>query len=361
MLRLKINLQLFTGEKTEKATPKRKREAREKGQVLQSKEINSALVLLVVFLSMNLFKKYWYIEFYKFYHKALDYTYDINSIYTFKNITKFLNETLLIILKLSLPLLLISLAVGLICNYMQVGFLFTTKTLTIKLSKLNPVSGFKRMFSLKSIVELVKSLFKTFVLIYVTASYLLNEYNNILNVFDMNIQQTVEYAWSLVLNIVVRSAIVLLVLAILDYYYKKWEHEKGLKMSKHEVKEEYKQTEGDPKIKSKIKEKQRQIAMRRMMQDVPKADVVITNPTHFAVALVYNDDSQEAPKVIAKGQDLIAQNIKKIAKENDIPLFENKPLARKLFFTVDIGEFIPPDLYHAVAEVLAYIYSLKNQ
>lgn len=361
MPKFRIDLQLFTGEKTEKATPKRRREAREKGQVLQSKEINSALVLLVVFLSMNLFKKYWYLEFYKFYHKVLDYSYDINSVYTFKNITKFLNETLLIIIKLSLPLLLISLAVGLICNYMQVGFLFTTKTLTIKLSKLNPISGFKKMFSMKSIVELVKSLFKTFVLIYVTASYLLKEYNNILNVFDMNIEQTVEYAWSLVLNIVVRSALVLLVLAILDYYYKKWEHEKGLKMSKQEIKEEYKQTEGDPKIKSKIKEKQRQIAMRRMMQDVPKADVVITNPTHFAVALVYNDDSFEAPKVIAKGQDLIAQNIKKIAKENDIPLFENKPLARKLFFTVDIGEFIPPDLYHAVAEVLAYIYSLKNK
>jgi flagellar biosynthetic protein FlhB len=361
MQRLKINLQLFTGEKTEKATPKRRREAREKGQVLQSKEINSALVLLAVFLSMNLFKKYWYLEFYKFYHKVLAYSSDINSIYTYKNITKFLSETLFFILKLSLPLLLISLAVGLICNYMQVGFLFTTKTLTMKLSKLNPISGLKRMFSMKSIVELLKSLFKTFVLIYVTSSYLLKEYNNILNVFDMNIEQTVEYAWSLVLNIVIRSALVLLVLAIIDYYYKKWEHEKGLKMSKQEIKEEYKQTEGDPKIKSKIKEKQRQIAMRRMMQDVPKADVVITNPTHFAVALAYNDDSQEAPRVIAKGQDLIAQNIKRIAKENDIPLFENKPLARKLFATVDIGEFIPPDLYHAVAEVLAYIYSLKNQ
>lgn len=361
MPKFKINLQLFTGEKTEKATPKRRREAREKGQVLQSKEINSALILLFVFLSINLFKKYWYTEFYKFYHQVLDYSYDINSVYTFKNITKFLSETLFLIIKLSLPLLLISLAIGLICNYMQVGFLFTTKTIAVKFSKLNPISGFKRIFSLKSIVELVKSLIKTFILIYVTVSYLLKEYNNILNVFDMNIDQTVEYAWSLVLNIVIRSAIVLLVLAVLDYYYKKWEHEKGLKMSKQEVKEEYKQTEGDPKIKSKIKEKQRQIAMRRMMQDVPKADVVITNPTHFAVALAYNEDSNEAPKVIAKGQDLIAQNIKRIAKENDIPLFENKPLARKLFFTVDIGELIPPDLYHAVAEVLAYIYSLKNQ
>ena len=190
--------------------------------------------------------------------------------------------------------------------------------------------------------------------------YLSKEYTNILNVFDMEIGQMMTYMWKIVLGIAIRSSVVLLILAILDYFYKKWEFEKELKMSKHDVKEEYKQTEGDPQIKSKIKEKQRQIAMRRMMQDVPKADVVITNPTHFAVALVYDNEADKAPKVIAKGQDLIAQNIKRIARENDIPLFENKSLARQLFYTVDVGEFIPPDLYHAVAEVLAYIYSLKN-
>lgn len=357
----RINLQLFNEEKTEKATPKRRKEAREKGQVLQSKEINSALVLIIVFIAINFFNKYWFKEFYLFYSKMLNYSSNIGEAYTYTNITIFLNETLLLILKLSLPLLLISLAVGLICNYIQVGFLFTTKPLAMKLDKLNPISGFKRMFSLKSLVELLKSLLKTVILIYITASYLLKEYGNIIKVFDMDIPQIMKYAWSLILNIAIRSGIVLLILAIFDYFYKKWEHEKGLKMSKHEVKEEYKQTEGDPKIKSKIKEKQRQIAMRRMMQDVPKADVVITNPTHFAVALVYDDDAYEAPRVIAKGKDLIAQNIRKIAKENDIPLFENKPLARKLFFNVEVGEFIPPDLYHAVAEVLAYIYSLKNQ
>ncbi|SHJ91416.1 flagellar biosynthesis protein FlhB [Paramaledivibacter caminithermalis] len=361
MLKLRFDLQLFTGEKTEKPTAKRRKEARDKGQVHQSKDINSALILIFVFSSINLLKGYWYKEVYKFYHKVLNYTSDISSIYIFKNIVLFLNETLLLIVKLSLPLLLISLTVGIVCSYMQVGFLFTTKTLKPKLDKLNPIAGFKRMFSMKSLVELVKSLLKTTILLYISCSYLLKEYNNILNVFDMDLDQVIDYAWSLVFNITIRLGIALLILAILDYYYKKWEHEKGLKMSKQEVKEEYKQTEGDPKIKSKIKEKQRQIAMRRMMQDVPKADVVITNPTHFAVALTYNEDAHDAPKVIAKGQDLIAQNIKKIAKENDIPLFENKPLARRLYYTVDIGEFIPPDLYHSVAEILAYIYSLKNQ
>jgi len=360
MLNYKINLQLFAGEKTEKATPKRRREARQKGQVLQSKEINSAFVLLVVFLSINLLYEYWFKEMYKFYNKTLGYSESINSLYTFKSITLLLNESIWVILKLSLPLLLTSMIIGLICSYMQVGFLFTTKPLAIKFDKLNPISGFKRMFSMKSVVELVKALLKIVILIYATVKYLIKEYNNIINVFDMEIGQSMAYMWKLVLYISIRSAFILLFLAILDYIYKKWEFEKQLKMSKQEVKEEYKQTEGDPQIKSKIKEKQRQIAMRRMMQDVPKADVVITNPTHFAVALVYNDEAA-APKVIAKGQDLIAQNIKKIAADNNIPLFENKPLARQLFYTVDIGELIPPDLYHAVAEVLAYVYSLKNK
>lgn len=360
MSKFKINLQLFTGEKTEQATPKRRREAREKGQVHQSKDINSAFVLLFVFLAINLINKYWYKEMYKFYHNILNYSSSINTIYTIKSISHILNNTLWVILKLSMPLLFVSLAVGVISSYMQVGFLFTTKTLAVKLDKINPISGFKKMFSMKSIVELVKGLLKIAILMYITASYLIKEYNNILNVFDMELGQIVAYLWSVVLDITIRSAIILLVLAVLDYLYKKWEFEKELKMSKQEIKEEYKQTEGDPQIKSKIKEKQRQIAMRRMMQDVPTADVIITNPTHFAVALAYNDEGDAAPKVIAKGQDLIAQNIKRIASENEIPLYENKPLARKLFYTVEIGEFIPPDLYHAVAEVLAYIYNLKN-
>lgn len=356
----KINLQLFTGEKTEKATPKRRKDARQKGQVHQSKEINSAFVLICIFLAINFIHGYWYKEMGKFYNKILDYSSSVNELYTIRNVTLLSNEVLWTILKLALPLLLLSLAIGLICSYMQVGLLFTTKTLAIKLDKLNPISGLKRMFSLKSIVELVKSILKITVLLYATVSYLIKEYYNILNVFDMDIGQVVAYMWKVVLSLTMRCAIILLVLAVLDYYYKKWEFEKGLKMSKQEVKEEFKQTEGDPKVKSKIKEKQRQIAMRRMMQDVPTADVVITNPTHFAVALTYNNKGDSAPKVIAKGQDLIAQNIKRIANENDVPLYENKPLARKLFSTVEVGEFIPPDLYHAVAEVLAYIYSLKD-
>ncbi len=360
MVTFKINLQLFAGEKTEDATPKRKREAREKGQVLQSKEINSAFVLLFAFLALNFIGNYWTENIFEFYTMVMRQSSNIDFLLTSNNIIIFMRKTIFLVLKLSLPMLLTSLIIGLLCSYFQVGYLFTTKTLNIKLDKLNPINGFKRLFSLKSIVELLKSLFKTFILIYISSRYLINEYTNILNLFDMELITIVNYLWEVVFNLVLRCSLVLLILAILDYYYKKWEYEKELKMSKQEVKEEFKQTEGDPQVKSKIKEKQRQISMSRMMQDVPKADVIITNPTHFAIALIYNDSTDSAPQVIAKGKDLIAQNIKKIAKEHDIPLVENKPLARSLYDTVNIGDSIPPELYEVVAEVLAYVYSLKN-
>lgn len=355
-----IDLQLFAGEKTEDATPKRKREAREKGQVLQSKEINSAFVLVFAFLTLNFIGKFWGKNLLEFYLFIMNQSSSIEFIFIPKNIILLLRETILLLIKLSLPLLLTSLVVGLLCSYLQVGFLFTTKPLKIKLDKLNPINGFKRLFSIKSLVELVKSLLKTFILIYISASYLMNEYDNILILFDMEIISLIKYLWSVIFNLVLRCSLILLILAILDYYYKKWEYEKELKMTKQEVKEEFKQTEGDPLVKSKIKEKQRQISMSRMMQDIPKADVVITNPTHYAIALVYNNEIDSAPKVIGKGKNLIAQNIKKLAGEHDIPIVENKPLARSLYYTVEIGEFIPPELYEAVAEVLAYIYSIKN-
>ncbi len=356
----KINLQLLAGEKTEKATPKRKREAREKGQVLQSKEINSALVLIFAFVTLNIISGYWVTSIFQFYRHIMSYSINVDSLFTPKNIVVLTKDTTFIILKMALPILMVSLVVGLLCSYIQVGFLFSTKSLNFKLDRINPISGFKRLFSLKSIIELIKSLLKTFLLIYIASSYLMKEYNNILKVFDMEIAMSIKYLWKVAFNLVLRSTLALFILAILDYLYKKWEYEKELMMTKHEIKEEYKQTEGDPLIKSKIKEKQREISMKRMMQDIPKADVIITNPTHYAIAIKYDNNLSDAPQVIAKGQDLIAQNIKKVAKEHSIPLFENKPLAQTLYNTVEIGESIPPDLYQAIAEVLAYIFSLKN-
>ncbi len=266
-------------------------------------------------------------------------------------------ETILLV---AMPILLIAMVTGVVMSYLQVGVLFTLEAVQPKLDKINPINGFKRLFSLRSLVEMVKSILKATVLLYITGSYLINRQNDILKLFDMNVYQIAAVLWDMVFNLMLRAVIVLMILAVLDYAYKQWQNEKDMMMSKQEVKDEYKSTEGDPQLKGKIKQKQREISMGRMMQEVPKADVVITNPSHFAIAVKYNPDEADAPSVVAKGKDLIAKNIKKIAEENEIPIVENKPLARALYAEVEIGDFIPEALYHAVAEVLAYVYKLKK-
>ncbi|AOY77302.1 flagellar biosynthesis protein FlhB [Clostridium formicaceticum] len=360
-MKFHINLQLFTEEKTEKATPKKVKESREKGQVLQSKEVNSALVLLGAFVTLNLLAGYIGASMRGFARYIYDQYLNIDYLFSLKNISRLTLITLYHLLKISIPIGIVCLLIGVICSYAQVGYLFTTKTLAVKFSKLNPIEGFKRMFSMKSLVELIKSFIKIIFIGYIVYRYAVNQLSTIFNMMLLDVGVIVETLIHITINIGLRSAVVLLVIAVLDYYYQKYDYDKNLKMSKQEIKEEYKQTEGNPQIKSKIKEKQRQLSMGRMMQEVPKADVIITNPTHFAVAIQYNPKHFDAPKVLAKGQDLIAQNIKKIAKENSLPIIENKPLARTLYDTVEIGEFIPPELYQAVAEILAYVYQMNNR
>jgi len=259
------------------------------------------------------------------------------------------------------PIALTNLIVGVLASYFQVGVLFTTKPLAIDIKKLNPIEGFKKMFSMKSVVELLKALIRIIILGYISYAYVKGQIVIILETIGMDISTILRTILDMSVGIGIRAGILLVVLAVLDYFYQKYEYNKNLKMSKQETKEEYKQTEGNPQIKSKIKEKQRQMSMQRMMQDVPKADVIITNPTHFAIGIKYNSKEFDAPRVIAKGQDLIAQNIKKIAQENNVPIVENKPLARTLYDSVEIGQFVPPELYQAVAEVLAYVYRINNK
>jgi flagellar biosynthetic protein FlhB len=264
-----------------------------------------------------------------------------------------------LMIKLMLPTMLVAMVTGVIFSYVQVGFLFTVEPLKVKLSKINPISGFKKLFSMKSIVELVKSVSKAAALLYISINYIMDNMDLIIKVLDFPVAVIAANLWKIVYNITMRVAIFLFIVSLLDYIYKKWENEKELKMSKQEIKDEYKNIEGDPLIKSKIKEKQRSIAMSRMMQEVPEADVIITNPTHFAVVIKYKE-GYESPMVVAKGQDLIALNIKRIGKENEVPIVENKPLARALFKDVEIGEYIPEQYYKAVAEVLAFVYN-KNR
>ncbi len=354
-----FDLQYFQGEKTEKASPKKREDARKKGQVVQTKEIGSALSLLLVFASIQFFMKYILKELFGVYHVIMDYISTPNLEFDLNSFSLLAKLVLTSILKISLPFLAIALVVGLMSNYFQVGFLFTGESLKFKLSKLNPLKGFKRLFSLKSLVEMMKSILKAAGILILCYSYLSDKEETLMEIMELNIASSMLLIWDMLFDIVLRCGIFLLVIAIFDYMYKKWENEKELRMSKQEVKDEYKEMEGDPFIKGKIKEKQREMAMSRMMQEVPEADVVITNPTHYAVAIKYEAEKNQAPLVVAKGKDLIAANIKKIAKDNDVMVLENKPLARALYAAVEVGEEIPPNLYEAVADVLAYVYSVK--
>jgi flagellar biosynthetic protein FlhB len=361
---LELNLQLFaadSGEKTEKATPRKKQEARKKGQVLQSREITTALALLFVFVTLKITGSYIYGELKIFTEKILSEYLAAVDKFSFEYLTKLFIETLTVLMKTTVPILAVALITGLCINYAQVGFLFTTENLAPKLERINPLSGLKRMFSFRSVVELVKSIAKIFIVGYVAYSYLNGETQTILGMMGMDTMSIAVNIANLSVNVAIRICVVLLLLAFLDYGYQWWEYEKNLRMTKQEVKEEYKQSEGNPEIKSKIRQKQRQMSMRRMLQEVPKADVVITNPTHYAIALKYDVLQSDAPVVLAKGQDYLALRIKDIARENKVEIVENRALARSIYESVDIGEKIPPELYQAVAEVLAFVYGLKGK
>ena len=356
-----FDLQLFSEEKTEQPTSKKIRDARNKGQVVQSKDLNSAISLLAVFLGFTALSQFYVENLIGFYQYTMNLVEDTASLFTTNGIALYFSEAILMILKLSLPLLLIAMVSGVVVSYGQVGFLFTSEPLKPKLEKINPLKGLKNMFSMKSIVEMVKAIAISTLVLYVAYSYILDHISELLITLELEVGSIVVVMWDLIYNVVIRCAILMFTIGVFDFVYKKRKNKKELMMSKQEIKEEYKQSEGDPQLKAKIKEKQRAFAMGRMMQEVPKADVIITNPTHFAVALKYDTQLAEAPVVVAKGKDLIAQNIKKIANEHEVPIVENKPLAQTLYKTVDIGSYIPADLYEAVAEVLAYVYSLKNK
>lgn len=359
---ININLQLFAADdKTEKATPKKRADARKKGQVLQSREIIAALILTFVFLGIRGFGEFIYNELAVFTTKILTEYPTIEDLFTVNILSRLFIETVLVLLKTTAPMFAIALITGVIASYAQVGFLFTTETLGFKFSRINPLSGAKRLFSMHAIVELIKSIFKIAVIGYIAYNYLDGEKGNVLNLMSMDAMGIAIYIGSASINVAIRICAALIFLGILDYFYQWWEYEKNLKMSKQEVKEEYKMTEGNPEVKSKIKQKQRQISMRRMLHDVPKADVVITNPTHYAIAVKYDQNVSSAPIVLAKGQDFIALRIKEVAKEHGVEIVENKPLARTLYDSVEIGQAIPQELYQAVAEVLAFVYGIKNK
>lgn len=362
--RFAYNLQFFGegGDKTEKATPKKLDDARKEGRVARSSDLINGFMLLLMFFVLKLFggimANLFLDSFVKYYNKASDISMEVFDVRQAVNLS---NEIVLDIVIASLPVLIGSFVVALVGNIVQVGWKVTGKPLKPKLDRLNPIGGLKRMFSQEKVVELIKSILKVLAIALVAYNEVKDRWKFILNLYDFEFMQAVLNIFDIVLDVGIKISVIFVVIGLADFGYQKWKHLHDLRMSKQEVKDEMKQSEGDPQIKGQIRQKMREGARRRMMQELPKADVVITNPTHFAVAVKYDKETAEAPYVLAKGADYVAANIKEIAKQNNIEIVENKPLARMLYYNVEIGDQIPPELYQMVAEVLAYVYSVKNK
>ncbi|EJO5346011.1 fused FliR family export protein/FlhB family type III secretion system protein [Clostridium botulinum] len=345
-------------EKTEEATPRKKMDARKKGQVAKSKELALAFTLLACTLVLVALGEYGANTLKETMAGFLNNY--LNMELNYNNLNSLAMLTVLRIAKLFLPVALPVMLFGVAANYLQTGVLFTKEPLKPDFKKLNPINGFKRMFSLRTVMELFKDLTVITVVGIVGYKFLKDNYLKILNLGTLKPWYMITGLLSLAISIFFRITLIMLFIAVADYVYQRYQHNKDLKMTKQEVKEEYKQDEGDPQIKSKIKQKQREMAMQRMMQDVPKATVVVTNPTHISVALKY-EKGDPAPKVVAKGADYVAIKIKDIAKNNEVPVIENKPLARLIYEKVEINSEVPQDMYEAVAEILAVVYTLENK
>ena len=356
---LSLDLQFFAGEKTEKATPKKRQDARKKGQAAKSQDLNTAVMLLAVFLFLLFAGSYLKERFISFFKGSLQDFVLLDA--TEGNLQLIFLRGLKEFALILGPIMLVAVIAGVAANFFQVGFMFTSEAIQPKLEKINPISGFKRIYSIRSIVELLKSLLKIGFVGATTFTVLWKRMDEILVLGQKPIGVALATLGSLTLQMGLLASGTLLFLAVLDFLYQKYDFEKNIRMSKQDIKDEYKNSEGDPQIKSRIKQRQREMAMRRMMQEVPKADVVITNPTHYAVAIKYDEEKRDAPFVVAKGVDFTAQKIKLVAKENQVITIENRPLARALYSQAEIGDTIPEEFFKAVAEILAFVYRTKSQ
>ena len=369
-LLLPYNIQFFAkegpgGEKTEEPTSKRLREARDKGQVAKSKEIGQAFSLLAFFLLL------------RFWLSGLAFRFEnfFPAIYNqFTSVSKMPNGTvpqtqLLHLFRQMLVSMLIYLApffavgfiVAFICGIVQVGWKLVSEPFKPKLSKFNPISGLKKIISKESLFNLLLSILKIAVISIVVYAYLRGRRESIFLLYDIPLRQGIAAMGDIIINMGIRISVLYMIVALADFIYQKRKFHEDMKMTKQEVKDEMKNDEGDPQIKSKQRQRMREASMRRMMSQLPQADVVITNPDHYAVAVLYDADHYTAPMVLAKGKDHLAQRIKEVAAEHEIEIVENKPLARMLYANVEIGELVPPELYKPVAEVLAFVYHLKGK
>ena len=345
-------------ERTEQATSKRREESREKGQVARSQEVVSVGILVAGLL-------FFYFGGSTLLLKTMDVMTsgfrEVGQVnLTPDNVTTIIINYIFKGFGILFPLLIAVLVAAILGNVLQFGFMFSSESIQPKFDKISPAKGFKRLFSIRSIVELFKGILKVCIIGGVAYLIIRNEFDHLIPLADQSAWGIFSYISGICFKILLAMTVVLVFLAALDYAYQRWEYEKGMRMTKQEIKDEYKSTEGDPMIKARIRRIQREMAQKRMMAEVPKADVIITNPTHLAVAIKYNPGNMQAPIVVAKGADFIAEKIRDIARENDIPIIENKPLAQVLYKIVKVNSMVPEDLYRAVAEVLAFVYEQKK-
>lgn len=368
-LRLEYDLQFFAkdgpgGEKTEVPTAKKLNDARKEGQVAKSKEIITALMLLALFVVIkfyigNLGQQMieCFSEFYDLFGRIIG-----NSEYGMRMVdaTGVVSLGLTTVLNMIVPFIALAVVIAILGNALQQKWMVTTKPLQPKLSKISPISGLKRMFNVKQLFEVGKSVAMIAVMCYVIYTTVKDKLGVLYTFYNISLYEALEIVGDIIVDLGIKISAVFLVIGFVDLIYQRHKFKEDMKMTKQEVKDEFKNTEGDPQVKGQIRRRMQQVSRRRMMEALPQADVVITNPTHFAVALKYEANKGQAPVVIAKGADYLAFDIKAKAKEYGIEIVENKPLARILYNNVEIGAQIPPELYQAVAEVLAFVYSLKN-
>ncbi|MGP4059842.1 flagellar biosynthesis protein FlhB [Halobacillus sp. H74] len=360
MLYLNLDLQYFAAdEKTEEATPKKRQDTRKKGQVPKSQDVNTGFLLLLVFGALFLLGGYmkgtmtgmYELAFSEYIHRDL----------TQKQTHSMFVEMTIEITKVIAPIMGVAIVAGLASNLLQVGIMFTGEPLKVDLKKLDPIKGAKRIFSARALVELLKSLLKISMVGVITFAIIWVNKDQMLMMSQKSVEVALAFFGTITTIMGLASALALLILSVLDYTYQRYDHEKNIRMSKKDIKDEHKNMEGDPQIKAKIKEKQRQMSASRMMSEVPDADVVITNPTHYAIAIKYEESKSEAPFVVAKGVDFLALKIREVARSNDVMTVENRPLARSLYQHSEIDQPIDEQFYKAVAEVLAYVYQLEKK
>ncbi|SHF51934.1 flagellar biosynthesis protein FlhB [Ornithinibacillus halophilus] len=358
-MQLRLDLQFFAGEKTEKATPKKRLDERKKGKVAKSQDVNTGILLLLSFIILFVFGGFMKDNMLVLYQYT--FTEYIHWDVTSSTVYQVLIEGLITMAKIVAPIMVIAIFAGFASNLMQIGFLFTTEPLKLDLKKIDPIQGAKRIFSIRALVELLKSLFKISLIGAITFTVIWIYKDDMMMLAFKDVENALGFFGQVTMIMAVAAIIALLFIAVFDYAYQRYDFEKNMRMSKQDIKDEYKNIEGDPLIKSKIKEKQRQMAMQRMMSEVPEADVVITNPTHYAIAIKYDEKKANAPYVVAKGADHIALRIKEIAKVHKVVTVENRPLARALYDKLEINDLIPEEFYQAVAEILAYVYRLEKK